>query len=156
MKYYILNGVYGEGATLPAGATEVPRRPSKLHEFVNGEWLHEIRHKVPSDAFISTVFAPPADMLNPPTDYTWNRENLIRQVSPATGERLPKGGFLSGTKAEILQIADWMRSHKVDAGSSPMTFTALTANADGTYTGGIISQEEYNRASALLDQYGVK
>ncbi len=151
----------------------VPTRPEPANEHyldgaetqdadgLYGTWVHDPGlskrsiGKIPTEVFINTVFAPPTRMENPPADYTWNRENKVRMLSPAASVRMPKYGFLSGTRAEIAALAGWMLAYGFVLNTYPPEFVHLTPSEAG-YEGGIISQEEYARAIALLDEYGVQ
>lgn len=151
------NGQYVIADTLPPGAFEVPPRPSDDHDWIDGAWVDTGASKkalgaIPTDVFLSTVFAAPEGA---PTDYTWNRESVIRMLSPAVSVRMPKGGMLHGTRAEVLQMAGWMLTYAVEPNTYPPVFTPLSPNPDGTFSGGIISQDEYNRVLPLLGEYGV-
>lgn len=145
MEHLIRDGVYLYGDPLPGDTIITVQDAASASK--------QSARRIPTDVFISTVFAAPEGAA---PDYTWNRENAIRLLSPATSMRMPKGGLLSGTRAEILQMAGWMLTYKVEPNTYPPVFTALAPNPDGTYTGGIITQDEYSRVLVLLAEYGVE
>ena len=159
--------VHDTPATDPT-LTPVPERPTHEHRWdaeagESGEWVLETEAdrkramgKVPTNEFIATVFAPPSDDPDPDPLHTWNREGQVRFASKQIDTRMPKDGYLSGTKAEVTQMAQWLLTNRQIPNTYPPVYESVEPDEHGQYIGGIITMEEYARALAMLDEYGVQ
>lgn len=157
----------------------IPTRPGKDYTLRHldvqnpdgtwGQWVSDPTKsggKIPTQAFISHVFAAPEGA---PADYTWARENsVLFQGGAGLARRLPVGGDVYGTRADIATLAFWMLSHTGNpaegygaiAPSGPLPEDvnplALTPEQSALFAGGIITSVEYDRVLELLDLYAVE
>lgn len=145
MGFYIKDGNYYEGGMIP-GSQEVPQRPSQDHYWEDGAWALDVARgkqllgKIPTEVFIDTVFAAPSGAS---ADYSWNRFAMVIKANPALVHKLPKGGYVAGTAAEVQAMVGWLLTHDVNWGTA-------TPDLDS-----VITQSEHDAVLAMLVAYGV-